>query len=98
MQDPVDWRAQALRLRARGHDAGEIAALLGQAPREVLEALRGTRRTPLAALGAGASMVEPHVSRVPRPPLDRTVLQSAALAFAKGEISRDELLKRISRP
>jgi hypothetical protein len=75
-----------------------IAALLGQAPANVREALRGTPRPPPEVLGAGRSFVEPHVARTPRTILDRTVLQAAAQAFAKGEIDRAELMQRISRP
>ena len=49
------------------------------------------------ALSAGAKLVEPHVPRVPRVTLDQAVLQAAALAFVRGEIDRQELIRRISR-
>jgi hypothetical protein len=48
-------------------------------------------------LSAGAKLVEPHVPRVPRVTLDQAVLQAAALAFVRGEIDRQELIRRISR-
>jgi hypothetical protein len=97
MEPPVDWQAEVRRLRAQGKSSDEIAMALDKSPSAVREALRGTRRTPLAALGAGQSMVKAHVPRVPRAPLDRAVLQTAALAFAAGEITKDELMRRISR-
>jgi hypothetical protein len=75
----------------------EIAARLGKAVSAVLEVLCGTRRPPPAFLGAGRSLVEPHKPRVPRVTLDQAVLQAAAMAFAKGEIDRAELLRRITR-
>ena len=49
------------------------------------------------ALSASARLVDPHTPRVPRVTLDRAVLQAAALAFARGEIDRAELMRRISR-
>ena len=68
------WQAEARRMRAQGKAADEIAALIGQTAAAVREALRGTRRTPLAVLGAGrAKLPEPHIPRTPRAPLDRTV-------------------------
>jgi hypothetical protein len=102
MQTPVDWRAAARRMRARSMGAAEIAAALDKEPSEVREVLRGRRRTRRpspAVLGAGrAELPEPHIPRIPRVTLDRTVLQAAALAFAKGEISRAELMRRIAAP
>ena len=75
----------------------EIAARLRKAVSAVREVLRGTRRPPPAFLGAGRWLVEPHKPRVPRVTLDQAVLQAAAMAFAKGEIDRAELLRRITR-
>jgi hypothetical protein len=100
LQDP-NWQAEARRLRAQGKTADEIAALLQQDPSAVREALRGTPSPePFGAkpLGAGrAKLAAPHAPRVPRVTLDRTVLQAAALAFARGEIDRTELMRRIAR-
>ena len=91
MQTPVDWRASALRMRARGKAACQIAAELGKSVDAVREALRGTRRTRLAVLGAGrAEIPEPHVARVPRVVLDRQALPFAAAEFAAGLIDRAE--------
>ena len=42
-----------------------------------------------------AGLVEPHVPRVPRVTLDQAALQSAAAAFARGEIDRVELMRRM---
>ena len=97
METPINWDAEARRLRAQGNGVAEIAALLGQEPAAVREALRGTRRSPPVVLGAGQKLVEPHVPRVPRVVLDRAGLKTAALAFAQGEIDRAELMRRISR-
>jgi hypothetical protein len=68
METLVDWHGEVRRLRAQGKAADEIAALLHQDASAVREALRGTRRTRLAVLGAGQSMVEPHMTRVPARP------------------------------
>ena len=48
-------------------------------------------------LGARARLIEPHAPRVPRVILDQGALQAAALAFAAGEVTKDELMRRISR-
>jgi hypothetical protein len=102
MQTPIDWQAEARRMRAQGKTSVEIAALLGEAPSAVREALRGTR-LPAAAgddakpLGAGATLIERRVPRTPRVILDQVALTAAARAFAAGEIDRAELLRRISR-
>ena len=53
MQTPIGWDAAARRMRAQGKASDEIAMALGQTVAAVRVALRGTRRTPLAALGAG---------------------------------------------
>ncbi len=101
METPIgsgSWDAEARRLRAKGKTSAEIAALLQQDPSAVREALRWNRRDdPPAVFGAGATLVEPHVTRVPRVVLDRQALQAAAVAFAAGEIDRAELMRRISR-
>jgi hypothetical protein len=97
MQTPINWQAEARRMRAQGHDASKIAALLGQTVSAVRLCLRGTRRGPPAVLGAGTRLVEPHVPRVPRVTLDQSALQAAAPAVAAGEIDRAELMRGISR-
>lgn len=97
MQDPIAWDAEARKLRATGKTAAEIAALIGKEPSAIKEVLRGTPRPPPEVLGAGRSLVEPHVPRTPRVIVDQAVVQAAALAFARGEIDRAELLRRISR-
>jgi hypothetical protein len=102
METPISWQAEARRMRAQGKASDEIAALLSKPPSAVREVLRGTRQLATAgddarSLGAGAKLVEPHKPRVPRVTLDQAVLQAAALAFARGEIDRAELLKRITR-
>ena len=97
METPTGWDAEARRMRAQGKTSAEIAALLQQSPSAVREVLRGTRRLPPEVLGAGRSFIEPHAPRVPRAILDQTGLQSAAQAFAAGEIDRAELMRRITR-
>jgi hypothetical protein len=98
MKQPTDWQAEARRLRAKGMASAEIAALVGKAVPEVREALRGTRRTRLAVLGAGrAEIPEPHVARTSRVILDRQALPFAAAEFAAGLIDRAELMRRITR-
>ena len=48
-------------------------------------------------LGASqAKLAAPHVPRTPRVILDRAVLRAAALAFARNEIDRTELMRRIT--
>jgi hypothetical protein len=95
--DSDSWQAQARKMRAKGKTADEIAAELGQAPEAVREALRWTRQDdPPAVFGAGATLIEPHVRRVPRTILDRQALPAAAAAFASGEIDRAELMRRIA--
>ena len=96
METPIDWQAEARRLRAKGKTSAEIAALLDQTVAAVREALRWSRREPPDVFGAGAALVEPHVPRTPRVVLDRAALPAAAAAFAKGEIDRAELMRRIS--
>ena len=118
MQAPIRWHAEARRMRAQGHGAREIAALVGKSHSAVKWVFKGepvTTRKPSApekaakvkprpsptpsspTLSAGARLIEPHAPRFPRVTLDQTVLQAAALAFARGEINRAELLRRISR-
>jgi hypothetical protein len=49
-------------------------------------------------LGASqAKLAAPHVPRTPRVILDRAVLRAAAPAFARNEIDRTELMRRITR-
>ena len=99
MGEPIDsgnWRAEARQLRAQGKAADEIAARLGRAPEAIRVALRGTLRAPPPVFGAGARLIEAHAPRVPRTILDRQALPSAAAAFAKGEIDRAELMRRIT--
>ena len=97
MQSPVDWRRRARQMRAQGHDTNAIAIAVDKAPSTVREALRGLRRGP-AGLGAGANLVEAHVARVPRRVVaDQAALMSAARAFANNEITKDELMARITR-
>jgi hypothetical protein len=98
------WHADARRLRAQGHDARRIAALLDQTVAAVREALREASRPKppvgddVKPLGAGqAEVTTPHVRRTPRVTLDRSALQAAAQAFASGEIDRAELMRRIAR-
>jgi hypothetical protein len=94
----MGWDAEARRLRAQGHDTGEIATKLGQAPEVIRAALRGIARPEAEAVfGAGQTLVERHTPRVPRVTLDRQALPSGAAAFARGEIDRAELMRRISR-
>ena len=98
MQTPINWQGEARKMRAQGKSSDEIAMALGQTPEAVREALRGTRRTRLAVLGAGrAEIPEPHVARVPRVVLDRQALPFAAAEFAAGLIDRAELMRRITR-
>ena len=42
-------------------------------------------------------MIEPHITRVPRTILNQDMVRSAAADFAAGRISRDELMKKITR-
>ena len=91
------WHTDALRMRAQGKGADEIAAELGKARSMILEASRGTPRPPPEILGAGARLIEPHAPRTPRVILDQDMVQSAAADFAAGKIDRYELLRRISR-
>ena len=97
MQTPIDWQAEARRMRAQGKTSAEIAMALGQAPSTVRTALLGTpRSSPPETLGAGAQYTAPHVPRTPRPILNQDMVRSAAADFAAGRISRDELMKQIS--
>jgi hypothetical protein len=103
METPINWQGEARKMRAQGKSSDEIAAQLGKARSTVIEALRGTPRPPPAAgdarsLGAGrAEDTVAHVTRTPRTILDRQALPSAAADFAAGRISRDELMKKITR-
>jgi transposase len=84
METPISWQAEARRLRATGKTSAEIAAKLGKSLSTVKEALRGTRRTPLAVLGAGrAGLAAPHAKRVIRVILDEQTLGSAAVAVRR---------------
>ena len=54
-------------------------------------------RLPRPRFSAATKLTAPHTPRVPRATLDQAALQSAAAAFARGEIDRAELMRRISR-
>jgi hypothetical protein len=98
MKAPIDWQARARQLRAQGKSSDEIAVLLHQGPTVVREVLKGTPRSPSETLGARqAELASRHAPRTPRAILDRQALPSAAADFAAGRISRDELLRRITR-
>jgi predicted transcriptional regulator len=102
METPIDWQAEARRMRARGRTSDEIAAQLGKTVSTIREVLRGTRQLATAgddarSLGAGAKLVEPHAPRTLRVILDEGALTAAAAAFAAGEIDRAELMRRITR-
>ena len=97
METPIDWQAEARRMRAQGKTSDEIAALLGQAVPTVREVLRGTPRPPPETLRAGAGFTATHTPRTPRVILDQDMVRSAAADFAAGLISRDELMKQISK-
>ena len=98
MQTPIGWDAAARRMRSQGKTVHEIAALLGQAPSAVRNALRGTRRPPPEVLGAGRSFVEPHAPRVPRAILDLAVLAGRGDGVRRRcEIDRAELMRRINK-
>jgi hypothetical protein len=112
MRQLISWHSHARRMRAQGHDPRRIAAELGRSLSAVRYVLGPMGRPPVghkpkparqppppptAVLSAGARLVEPHAPRVPRVTLDERALTAAAVAFAMGEIDRNELLKRITR-
>jgi hypothetical protein len=57
----------------------------------------GLWRLPRPRFCAATKLTAPHTPRVPRLTLDQGALQAAALAFARGEIDRTELMWRIGR-
>ena len=97
MQTPVDWRASALRMRARGKAACQIAAELGKSVDRFARPCAGRAGRGWRSRRRRAEIPEPHVARVPRVVLDRQALPFAAVEFAAGLIDRAELMRRITR-
>ena len=101
------WWAEVAALARQGLTHEQIAERIGRCGKDVCVALKRLREGARAAepeeragdiiLGKGAgALVRSHAPRTPAAAVPRETVAEAARAFARGEISRDEMMRRIT--